>query len=57
TLYTVDSVLLVDGQVLSGIVHEYICMVPFGLPFYTVVTQGFIAQVPLLIITEKKFIK
>ncbi|KAF4675033.1 Diacylglycerol O-acyltransferase 1 [Perkinsus chesapeaki] len=55
--------------VFSGVLHEYVSMIPFGLPFYTLVTQMFIAQascclphlaqgsVPLMSLTEKKFIK
>lgn len=39
------AVLFVIAQVFSGVLHEYVSMIPFGLPFYTLVTQGFIAQV------------
>ncbi|KAF4735295.1 Diacylglycerol O-acyltransferase 1 [Perkinsus olseni] len=43
--------------VFSGVLHEYVSMIPFGLPFYTLVTQMFISQVPLMVLTDKKFIR
>ena len=42
---------------LSGLVHEYIIVVPLHLPMNGVVASAFLIQIPLIMITDTKFVK
>jgi diacylglycerol O-acyltransferase len=43
--------------VISGIFHEYLIITPIGIPWNGFVTLGFILQIPLISLTDTKFIK
>ena len=42
---------------LSGVVHEYIIVVPLHLPVNGVVSSGFILQLPLILLTDLEFVQ
>ena len=43
--------------VFSGIVHEYLIITPIGVPWSGLVSAAFILQIPLISLTDTKFIK
>jgi len=43
--------------VISGLVHEYVIVVPLHLPMTGVVSSAFILQIPLILLTDTDFIQ